>query len=66
MLNQKDMATGCMAIAAVIVAIAMVPILFLFFKFSLLAAIPIGIILGILVSVGVLGKLIRSIFFRKY
>lgn len=66
MLNQKDIATGCMAIIAVIVAAAMVPILFLFFKFSLLAAIPVGIILGIVVSVGVLGKMIRSIFFRNY
>lgn len=66
MLNQKDIATGCMAIAAVIVAVAMVPILFLFFKFSLLAAIPVGIILGIVVSVGVLGKMIRSIFYRNY
>lgn len=66
MLTPKDMATGCMAIVAVIITIAMVPILFLFFKFSLLAAIPVGIILGIVVSLGILGKVIRSIFYRKY
>lgn len=66
MLSAKDLGAGCMAIVAVIISVMLIPILFLFFKFSLLAAIPIGLIIGILVSVGLLGKLIRTIFSRKY
>mgnify|MGYP000746342729 CR=1 FL=1 len=65
MLSPKDFYTGCLSIAALLLALIAVPVLLIFFKFSLLAAIPIGLIIGVLVSVGILGKLIRIIFSKK-
>jgi hypothetical protein len=65
MLCAKDMAAGCMAVLFILAAAVLIPIFLLFFKFSLLVAIPMGLIIGAFFSVAVLGKLIRVIFSGK-
>ncbi|MGA2160241.1 MAG: hypothetical protein ABSG90_13640 [Dehalococcoidia bacterium] len=60
-LGPKDFITGCLVI---VVAVFVVPILVLLFKVSIYLAIVIGVIVAVILGTALLGKIIRSIFFR--
>lgn len=65
MIESKDFATGCLVILIIILCIALIPILFFFFKLSLFVAIPLAIVAGLIFGIAILGKVVRWIFSKK-
>jgi hypothetical protein len=60
-LGPKDFLVGCLAVAA---ALIVIPMLVLLFKVSLYLAVVIGVIIAVILGTALLGKVIRLIFFR--
>ena len=56
MLETKDFATGCLTI---IVCVVLIPLFFLVFKLTLIFAIFLAIVTGIILGVTILGRIVR-------
>jgi hypothetical protein len=62
MLEAKDFATGCLTI---IVCAFLIPVMYVVFKLTLLIAIPLGIMIGLILGITVLGRIVRLFFSKK-
>jgi hypothetical protein len=62
MLEAKDFATGCLTI---IVCAVLIPVMYVVFKLTLLIAIPLGIMIGLILGITVLGRIVRLFFSKK-
>jgi len=64
----KDLLVGCLALVAVAIILASIPLLVIVLKLSLWIAIPLGIILIIAILLACFGRIIRllmSLFEKK-
>ena len=56
MLEAKDFATGCLTI---LLCVILIPLFFLVFKLTLLFAVFLAMVIGILLGITVLGRIVR-------
>jgi len=56
MLEPKDFATGCLTI---LLCVVLVPLFFLVFKLTLIFAVFLAIVTGIILGITILGRIVR-------